>query len=762
MSGFETEHGRPEVAKISLALQELEAGTLDPVARDQLMALVARSPAAQRVYLEYFEFTAMLEAEAATHAELGTLPKAIRFDSPARLFRRSLLAAAALVMLGAVVAALIKIAQPQAPELALAAVADSRWSVRGEIRDVEGDKATVRKGATLRVDSGTLELRLESGAAMVVQGPAVVSFPELTQPLLRSGWLWIDSGVRQETFEVRTPDLRIRNLGTRFGVRVPEEGPAEVHLIEGELEVVADRMPGKPHRLVAERQGMAIPQTGEPSVLDLASDPFPEIAALLAAPSNYPTTVRGQNPAGYWRLEDAPERRLRNEVEGETTGGMRSAVSMGADGPGPAEGFHGFETKNRAARLPGTSGKSLLSFGTIPRHDGMLFHEAFDGTGPLHRRSPKVATDGIEWVAAPRFQANGMAGPDHGSATLRFDPVDGVIYTLDAEIREVTTPPGDSYWVALGFASGQSTGTESGHRFVEAPVIGRAWMLFRGSGSDFPNTALLMGNSNDESWRNWTGGVGGDIDMRIVFDTTQGAGNWSATWFARRPGEGDFVKVRDTQDLPNEAIRSVGIAVSGKKTLARIQNFSLRAEAVTDATATHGLADGPARMTRRSGTLTCWLRRDPGTGRAEIVWSAGEHPADDAIHARLEADGRVGFFMENGRYDVLLASEETLDDGRWHHLAASWSPYTVDLYLDGRRIAGEREFRGLQQGSLPELRVGEGPHGDVAAPFTGRIDEIAVWDRALTAIEIEQQYLSARGSAAPESGDGLRSFRGRD
>jgi ferric-dicitrate binding protein FerR (iron transport regulator) len=754
MNEFDTADGGPDHVALSLALEELEAGTLDPVRRDALMALVARSPAAQRTYLEYFEITAMLEAEAATHAEQGTLPQMACHVPSARLFRRSLMAAAALLVLGAAVAVLIKIVHPQEPELALAAAAATRWSIDGEVRDGEGNKATVREGATLRVESGTLELRLESGAAMVVRGPAQVSFPKLTRPVVRSGWLWVDSGANSEPFEVRTPDLRIRNLGTRFGVRVPAEGPAEVHLIEGRLEVTVESLREKTFKLVPGKHGLAIPALGGPAALDLARDPFPEIAELLAAPSNYPTTVRGQNPAGFWRLDDAPGDHLQNEVKGETAGGKRSGVSMGAGGPGPADGFHGFPPENRAARLLGTPGESRLSLGSVPRHDGVLFRATFDGAGPLHRRSPKVAPDGSEWVAAPHFQGNGIAGPDYGSATLRFDPVDGVVYTLEAEIRDVTTPEGDSDWLALGFASGQSIGTESGDRFVSAPVVGRAWMLFRGSGSDSPNTALLSGDTNSESWRNWNRGVGGDIDLRIVLDTTRGAGNWTATWFARRPGGGDFIKVRDTQGLPNEAIRSAGIAVNGKAR-ARIRDFSLRAKALTDAPATRGLADGPARMTRRSGTLSCWLRRAPGTERAEILWSAGEDPTDDAIHARLEADGTVGFFMENGRYDVLFASEETLDDGRWHHLAATWSPYTVDLYLDGRRVAGDREFRGLQQGTLPELRVGGGPQNDGAAPFTGRIDEIAVWNRTLTPIEIGQQYQSARGGTPAQARRGV-------
>jgi Concanavalin A-like lectin/glucanases superfamily len=745
MSEFETTDGRLDVTRFEMALQELEAGTLDPVERDGLMALIHRSPAAQRTYLRFFEVSAMLQAEAAIHAEQGDLPKLARFDPPSRLFYRSLLAAAALLVLAAAVAALIRVARPEVRELALTAAADTRWSVTGEVRDADGRTTSVREGSTLRVASGTLELRLESGAAMVMQGPAHVSFPKLTKPVVRSGWLWIDSGASCEKFELRTPDLRIRNLGTRFGVRVPAEGPAEVHLIKGRLQVISEAMPENILKLAPEEFGQAIPSQGEPTPVALARDPFPEIAGLLAAPANYPTTVRGQNPAAYWRLEDAPEGRLQNEVEGEPAGRARTGVSFVATGPGPTEGFNGFDAANQAARLHGRTGDSQLSLGAAPpRHQGLLFQEAFEGDGPLNKCIPEVTSKETSWVAAHRFRANGWIASGTASATLAFQPVDGVVYTLDGSFRGVTSPDGGSPWVALGFASGQSTGGQTGDRFVLGKVTGRAWMLFRGKGAKHENATHDVGNSNPKPWENWNTGVGGDIDMRIVLDTTLGYGNWTATYFARRPGKGDYVKVGQTRTLPNEAIRSVGIAVSGDFLRARISNFSLRADSSMQDPASRVRADGPASLVKSEGAVSCWVRREAGSGRRTMLWSAGQDPADNFIHVRLEADGRIGFFIENGRYDVWITSEERLVDDQWHHLVASWSPNTADVHLDGRRIAWERESRELLQGTLPELQVGGGSQDNGSASFTGDIDEFAVWDRALTEIEIGQQYRSAK------------------
>lgn len=745
MSDYETEEGVLDISKIEMALQDLECGTLIPAERDKLIHLINGSPEGQRAYLEYFEISAMLVAEAATHAEQGQLPESFKATQPPRRLPRWGLAAAAVLTLSASAVILFKVTHYEPKQISLVAAAETRWSVSGNAQQIDDQRANLRKGSTVRVESGTLEMRLNSGAMMVLQGPAHVSFPELMRPVVRSGWFWLDTGTSGEKFEIGTPDLRIRNLGTRFGVRVPTEGSAEVHLVKGKLEVSSESTPGDVLKLAPDATGLVIPPQGEPTPVEFARDPFPGIYGLLSAPANYSTTVRGQSPVSYWRFDEAVNGTLHNEVEGEPAGRARPDVSFGASGPVTSDGYGGFDPANRTASLTGQPGDSPLSLGAAPlRHDGLLFHESFEGKGFLNRRKPLSSLNQTPWVAGTHFRANGNLSPGFGSATLAFKPVDGVKYTLDGSFRGVTSPDGTYPWVGIGFAKGQSTGSKTSDRFVLGEVTGRAWMLFRGSGSKLVNETHDVGSSNPRPWENWTSGVGGDIDMRIVLDTTQGYGKWNATWFARRPGTGDYVKVRDTITLPNEGIRSVGIAVSGGNLSAKVSDFSLRAEAVNGQTASQVRADGPSRLIRRAGAVSCWMRRESGSGRRTILWSAGLNANDDSMQVRLEADGRIGFFIENGRYDVMVTSEEKIVDGRWHHLTASWSPDSADLYLDGQQVARERENRELLQGNLPELRAGRGQQENETVLFTGDIDEFAIWDRALTQIEVEQQYRSAK------------------
>lgn len=747
MTAAESPDGVIDPGALWKDLQDLEAGTLPPDRIESLMALVGRSPAAQTAYLEYFEMTAMLEAEAGTHAEQGKLPVVSHSQVPVRLFRVVLLAAAAVIVLGAVVASLFIVQLPK--PLTAEATRNAVWTVDGA---TSGDW-TVSAGSTVRVQSGTLKLRFDSGAAMVIHSPASVYFPILEKPVLLSGWLWIDSENAEESFEIATPDLLVRDIGTRFAVRVPAEGPAEVHLIEGKAEVLSKAKGERLTLLEPGEQGFAIDSTGRMTGLTLARDPFPELAELLARPGNYATTVSGQNPAGYWRLDDLDKPKLANEIPGETAGGRHEEAVESGQGPAPADRFGGFGEDNRAARFLGNAIRAPVSVGATPFHDGLLFREKFEGDGPLDETAPDEASFGRKWIAAPGFGKDGTIRPGPGSATLAFSPVDGVVYTLDASVRGLT---GAGSWVGLGFANGQSSAADVNSRFIGHAVVGRAWTFARGDHSVGPNLAYLGASGTNGGLADgaaWTGPLAdlrGDVDLRVVLDTSAGPGGWKAAWYAKLPEDKTYTRTREARQLLNEDIRSVGLAITGLRTSGRIAAFTLRAKRSAPAGSEANLADAPAELSRKEGAVSFWMRRGPGARASEVLWTAGESPSDEALQARVGPDGRIGFFVENGRFDLLLTSEKSVADGQWHHIAATWSQFSVDLYIDGSMVARSAEFRGMQQGVLTEVRFGSGTTGSESTPFNGWIDEIALWNRPLTTVEVLHQFRSALGE--PDAG----------
>ncbi len=221
-------------------------------------------------------------------------------------------------------------------------------------------------------------------------------------------------------------------------------------------------------------------------------------------------------------------------------------------------------------------------------HATTIFSHTFDeGTGGLNGTAVDTGTG--SWVAPNVVTANGFFSTGPGSATLAFTPSQGTQYQLNASIIGVS---GDANWVALGFAGGpglagagtpgQSTVSDNNARFTSqsgVDVEGRAWMMARGTNTTTFNRAFTEGSTG--SVTDWAGPTslsqsdGGNFDLRILLDTTGGAGTWSATWFAKRPTDGTFTEVRSAFLLPNEDITSVGFSFSTGTVGGTLESFSL-------------------------------------------------------------------------------------------------------------------------------------------------------------------------------------------
>jgi ferric-dicitrate binding protein FerR (iron transport regulator) len=396
MNRFSEDNDSLDVPDLWRALEELEEGTLEPLQCGELEALLERSPAARRAYLEYFQQSAVLRMEAAKLHERGLMPLVGSAVQTRRSIQRSVFAAAALVALAAVVASLIAISRPDPAHLAAVVSLETRWSIDGVAQDSGSDPVTVVEGSNVRVLSGTVRLQLESGDLMVLQSPADVAFPGIHRPQLRQGWLWIDAVKSDKPFQVEAAGLRIRDIGTRFGVRVPTEGPVEVHLVEGRVEVLASKSGKMLGDLKEGGKAFAFTTKGKGEELLLTTDPFPDLPSLLKQPANYRTTVLGQAPAGYWPLDEPQDGVLFNQIRESSSGFLGQAVRAGEPGPGREDGFPGFPGDNRSIYLDGSPEQSVVA-----GIDGLHGVRRKEGAVSFWiRRSPREAgRNEILWLA---------------------------------------------------------------------------------------------------------------------------------------------------------------------------------------------------------------------------------------------------------------------------------------------------------------------------------------------------------------------------
>jgi hypothetical protein len=234
-----------------------------------------------------------------------------------------------------------------------------------------------------------------------------------------------------------------------------------------------------------------------------------------------------------------------------------------------------------------TLAAAVITMAGAARADTIIFqHDFTGGTGDLNGTAVDTGTG--NWVAADIFDANGDVNvtdvnDGRGSATLAFTPVDGLIYTLEASFGALTNNPPTEDWLAIGFAEGQSVAEGSDNRFITGNVVGKAWTFNRGTGATAQNTTFLGdgtavtngGIVDGVTWATDWMTFGGNMDIRIVLDTTGGTGNWTVTWHADT-GSG-FNALRPTATLLDETIDSVGFAVSNSGIIGKIESFSLTA-----------------------------------------------------------------------------------------------------------------------------------------------------------------------------------------
>ena len=137
----------------------------------------------------------------------------------------------------------------------------------------------------------------------------------------------------------------------------------------------------------------------------------------------------------------------------------------------------------------------------------------------------------------------------------------------------------------------------------------------------------------------------------------------------------------------------------------------------------------------------------PVTG---YLFSRGRDKAEDAPGAHLciggthkkESKGRMMFFNGNARGDVLVGKTE-IKRQTWYHVVLVRRGKEVSVYLNGKakpEIAGQAHV-------VPGERVQQvfiGGRNDNFANFEGKIDEVAVYGRAMNSDEVAAHYAASR------------------
>ena len=161
----------------------------------------------------------------------------------------------------------------------------------------------------------------------------------------------------------------------------------------------------------------------------------------------------------------------------------------------------------------------------------------------------------------------------------------------------------------------------------------------------------------------------------------------------------------------------------------------------------HGILPFPPDRVSETLSVVAWVLAESRPRWASILKRWGR-PEDHCFH--------FGLYLDDGDLEVHTAGADgreyfaregrPLPTGSWQHVAFVADRTTLRLYRNGEEV-GRAEHPGLRPGVLPAIGIGaklnvtaDGPDPIEPGFWHGRLDEIAIYPRALEPLEIRRLY----------------------
>jgi hypothetical protein len=376
-------------------------GTLTDAQRARLTALLRESEAARRFYVRALGQSASLHTYAAEmHAEAPDAPV------PPKAFRLSpwwlgVFPAAAALLLG-----FWFLAQP-APHGTDDALAVETVARLTGAKHTQWTSPALTPGArlarsqALELGAGLAEITFDSGARVVLEGPASLTVDSAWSAVLRRGALKASVPLEAIGFRVSSPAVEVVDLGTEFTMIADSRGAAEVLVLKGEVEA-APRGAAEADTILLRQNEARRFEAGSVSDVSDSEKKFARFAPPLAldyfsAAVNYV----------HWSFDEAAGPVARADVRGALAGAF-DAQLLAATGDARTDGRRAralrFDGRLFAkASFPGLSGSTThtIAFWVKVPEDAQLSDAFSMVTWGLNSRKLGTRHVGINWNKNP-------------------------------------------------------------------------------------------------------------------------------------------------------------------------------------------------------------------------------------------------------------------------------------------------------------------------------------------------------------------------
>jgi hypothetical protein len=164
------------------------------------------------------------------------------------------------------------------------------------------------------------------------------------------------------------------------------------------------------------------------------------------------------------------------------------------------------------------------------------------------------------------------------------------------------------------------------------------------------------------------------------------------------------------------------------------------------------VGDTPSLDLPGSLTLAAWIRPNFTEDQMSIISKWGFDAAIDSYLISVREDHRFGGAIGNLVSDPGITVPQTLEADQWYHVAMTYDAEAGEnaVYLDGQPGASRSWPGGTTRSDLPVM-IGRQAQGPSLRHYRGQIDEVQVWNRALSDAEV-QGIFEANAPPSPCAG----------
>ncbi len=153
--------------------------------------------------------------------------------------------------------------------------------------------------------------------------------------------------------------------------------------------------------------------------------------------------------------------------------------------------------------------------------------------------------------------------------------------------------------------------------------------------------------------------------------------------------------------------------------------------------------------------VQAWFRTNTTRGGKIVGYGNSQNGSSSAYdkHVYMDTAGRLNWGVSYGGTAYVVTSTSTYNDNAWHQVTATLGSDGMKLYVDGALVAsGTGTTRSVEYPGYWRIggdNLAGWPNRPTSDWFSGRIDEVAIYNRALDEATIARQFTIATTGTTP-------------